>query len=162
MFIESGALSPSVSVLLLPFFFAISHVHYIFAEQRAQKKRGKELEEDVEDETLAEELISFRKALIIAAFKLCYTQVFGIYSGYVYVNSGSLWPAIALHSHCNYFGFPSFGNLFSNNIPRTERIFISILYIAGVFIVFGYFSFFTVPGEGETGPWWQQEETTKI
>ena len=30
MFIESGALGPSSSVLLLPFFFAISHLHQMF------------------------------------------------------------------------------------------------------------------------------------
>lgn len=30
MFIESGALGPSSSVLLLPFFFAISHLHHMF------------------------------------------------------------------------------------------------------------------------------------
>lgn len=30
MFIESGALGPVSSVLLLPFFFAISHLHHMF------------------------------------------------------------------------------------------------------------------------------------
>ena len=44
MFIESGALSPRSSVLLLPFFFAISHLHHMFDQQRTQKKRAKELQ----------------------------------------------------------------------------------------------------------------------
>lgn len=30
MFLESGALGIKTSVLLLPFFFAISHLHHIF------------------------------------------------------------------------------------------------------------------------------------
>ncbi len=34
MFVESGALSVRSSVLLLPFFFAISHLHHIFDQKR--------------------------------------------------------------------------------------------------------------------------------
>lgn len=45
-----------------------------------------------------DEYISFKKAVLIAVFKLAYTQIFGIYSGYVYVQTGSLWAAIALHA----------------------------------------------------------------
>ena len=32
MFIESNALTPAMSVVLLPFFFAISHLHHIFEQ----------------------------------------------------------------------------------------------------------------------------------
>ena len=32
MFIESNALSPESSVLLLPFYFAISHLHHMFEQ----------------------------------------------------------------------------------------------------------------------------------
>ena len=34
MFLESGALGPTTSVLFLPFFFAISHLHQIFEQKR--------------------------------------------------------------------------------------------------------------------------------
>ena len=99
--------------------------------------------------TLDEEYVSFRNAVIIALFKIFYTQVFGYYSGLVYVNTGSLWPAIALHAQCNFFGFPSFGNLFSSDFRRSERIFVSILYLIGVCFIFRYIDFFTKPSQEE-------------
>jgi predicted Abi (CAAX) family protease len=46
--------------------------------------------------------------LMAKLFQLCYTQVFGIYAGYVYASTGSFWAAAFLHSQCNLFGFPHF------------------------------------------------------
>lgn len=35
--------------------------------------------------TMYEEYVSFKKAIVIALFKLSYTQLFGIYAGLVYI-----------------------------------------------------------------------------
>lgn len=37
-FIETGRYSPKIIVLVTPLFFAISHVHHVIHQQRAQKK----------------------------------------------------------------------------------------------------------------------------
>ena len=112
MFVESGALTVGVSVILLPFFFAISHLHHTFDQKRRQDKAAEEQAKDKEDTTtLYAEYISYKQAIKVSLFKISYTQIFGIYSGLVYANTGSVWPAIVLHSHCNFFGFPSFDNL---------------------------------------------------
>ncbi len=63
--------------------------------------------------TMYEEYVSFKKAVLIAIIKLGYTQVFGIYSGFVYLHTGSIWAAIALHAQCNFFGFPSFQSIWN-------------------------------------------------
>ena len=73
---------------------------------------------------------------MIALLKLTYTQIFGIYAGLVYVSTGSIWPAIALHAQCNFFGFPSFGSLLNEDFRRSERILVGILYVAGIIIIF--------------------------
>jgi prenyl protein peptidase len=86
--------------------------------------------------------ISKRKSLLIALLKLGYTQVFGMYSGMVYIKTGSLWAAIALHSQCNFFGFPSFGNLFNNNYRNTDRLMAVALYVIGTAIFFYTFNWF--------------------
>ena len=106
--------------------------------------------------SIYDEYISFKKALVIAVFKLMYTQVFGIYSGFIYISTGSVWPAIALHSQCNLFGFPSFQNIMCEDFRRSERILVLILYLAGVFIVFRYFNWFMGPdlARGDEEPWW--------
>ena len=54
--------------------------------------------EEHAEQTPYDELVSFRKALLIALFKLAYTELFGIYAGFVYINTGSVWAAIALHA----------------------------------------------------------------
>ena len=111
--------------------------------------------------SIYEEYVSFKKALLIAVFKLSFTQVFGIYSGFVYISTGSLWPVILLHSQCNFFGFPSFQNLMNQDFRRSERILVLILYIAGVIIVFRCFDWFVAPdlSRGEKMPWWITSST---
>ena len=106
-FIETGRYTPKVIVLVTPLFFAISHVHHVIHQQRAQNKLKAALG-DKEKITHLQEEISLQKAILIALFKVTYTEIFGIYAGFVYVNTGSLWPAIALHSYCNLLGFPTF------------------------------------------------------
>jgi len=91
---------------------------------------------------------------LVSLLRISYTQIFGIYSGFVYINTGSVWPAVALHAHCNFFGLPSFINLANEDIRRSERLLILALYLTGVIIVFTCFNWFTVPVTGDQMPWW--------
>lgn len=143
MFVESGALTVGISVILLPFFFAISHLHHVFDQKRRQDKAAKEQAKDKVDTTMYAEYISYKKAIVVSLFRIAYTQIFGIYSGLVYANTGSLWPAFVLHAQCNFFGFPTFDNLMNQDIRRTERILILLLYVIGVIIIFTCFNWFT-------------------
>ena len=93
--------------------------------------------------------------ILVSVLRISYTQVFGIFAGFVYVNTGSVWPAVALHAHCNFFGLPSFANLMNEDIRRSERTLIIILYLAGIVIVFTSFNWFTEPAKGDVLPWWQ-------
>ena len=102
-----------------------------------------------------EEYVSFRKALLIALFKLAYTELFGIYAGFVYIGTGSLWPAIALHAQCNFFGFPSFENIANAKVRNSDRIAALLLYIGGTVILFYSFTWFT---DGQ--PWWEEYPVT--
>ena len=113
--------------------------------------RQKALLEKQHVETHMEEYVSFRKALLIAVFKLAYTEIFGIYAGFVYIGTGSLWPAIALHSYCNFFGFPSFENIVNSRVRNSDRLIALILYIVGTAIMFYSFTWFT-----DGTPWWEE------
>lgn len=136
IFMESGALTQSQAVFVLPVFFAISHIHHVFKLRK-------------------EEQITKRKALLMCAFQVMYTQIFGLYGGLVYVRTGSIWPAFALHSQCNYFGFPSFSNFFNRDYKLTDRVFAGVLYVVGVIL---FFIFFDRIFSGHT-PWWSQDQT---
>lgn len=77
LMVESDSLSEWNSVLIVPFFFAISHLHH-------------EIFVDAEKNVM--------QLLAKCTFRITYTQIFGIYSGLVYIKTGSIWPAIFLHS----------------------------------------------------------------
>ena len=129
LMLESNSLDEVAAVLILPLFFSLSHLHH---ELFVEEKRAKRL------------------VVLRCVFKLAYTQIFGIYSGLVYIRTGSIWPAFALHSQCNYFGFPGFGQIFNKNHRRTLRAATAALYLFG--LVFYYFSFDLVfPG---SPTWW--------
>jgi prenyl protein peptidase len=82
-----------------------------------------------------------------------FTQIFGLYSGLVYIKTGSIWPAIALHSQCNFFGFPSFKNFYDRRFRMTDRIVAGALYVLGLVLFFVYFSrVFDDP----TPRWWNE------
>ena len=108
-----------------------------------------------EDKNLYEEYITYKKMILVSVLRISYTQIFGIYSGFVYVMTGSVWPAVALHAQCNFFGLPSFANIKNEDIRRTERMLLIILYLCGIVIVFTCFTWFTKPVEGDVLPFWQ-------
>ena len=151
VFIESGKYTPTYCVLLTPLFFAISHLHHVFEQQRNQwTLRQKLLQEKEHIESHLEEYVSLKKAMLIALFKLAYTEIFGIYAGFVYIGTGSLWPAIALHSYCNLLGFPSFENLLDKGERLSNRIIAGVLYVIGTIFLFYFFTWFT-----DGNPWWE-------
>jgi len=107
--------------------------------------------------------VSLKQALLISLFKLLYTQIFGIYAGFVYLKTGSLWPAVALHSYCNYLGFPAIQNLIGRDYRNTDRIICILLYLGGAFItIFKFNWFFNCPEASlETNlPWWDLPAAT--
>eukprot|EP00347_Sterkiella_histriomuscorum_P020788 403336457 len=126
IFVEANIMSLNKCVLILPAFFAIAHLHHLFQQRHLPKDQ-------------------FRRVLMGKLFQLCFTQVFGIYAGYVYVYTGSLWAAIALHAQCNYFGFPSFGNLFDENYSSTKRQIVGYLYLVGIILFYNTLGVFLNP-----------------
>merc|ERR1712094_132494 len=74
---------------------------------------------------------------VISLFKILYTTVFGIYSGWIYLRTGSLWAAILLHGHCNFFGVPNFGMVFDKAVYLPKRIVMGLMYVIGTI---GFFS----------------------
>lgn len=122
--IESGMLSQINAVYIMPIFFAVSHLHHAISERKTMQTKK-------------------RKLLLFTLLRLSYTQIFGIYSGLVYIKTGSIWPAVALHSQCNFFGFPSFNKLFDQECKLTDRIFATAFYVLGVvFVLTSFNSFF--------------------
>lgn len=77
-----------------------------------------------------------RYTLIPVLFQVGFTTVFGLYVGYIFVVTGSLFNVIIIHGFCNYMGIPLF-RCFDPYHPsyRYQRS-ISITYVVGIVAFF--------------------------
>ncbi|TNV86749.1 hypothetical protein FGO68_gene4131 [Halteria grandinella] len=126
IFLEADVMSVNKCVLICPLFFAIAHIHQLWR-----------------DRNLPKEL--FKRKAIGKLFQLCFTQVFGIYAGYVYAYTGEFWAIVALHAQCNFFGFPQIQNCFDENFTLARRLIIGYIYLIGIVLYYNSFSFFMNP-----------------
>ena len=116
----------STCLYILPIYFAIAHLNTFYNTKITNSQQ-------------------LKNALLQIVFKLIYTQIFGIYSGWVYIRSmnnienqgkGIIISAIVLHAQCNWFGFPSLGKIFDYKIYLPKRIVIAIVYLIGIILFF--------------------------
>jgi len=112
------------SCILAPSFFAIAHLHHIF-----------------EGYIMGEEL---KTLLIIHLFQFSYTYIFGLYSCYLFLRTGQIWPSFISHSFCNFMGVPNISQLLvAFNLKF--RLVISFIYVFGLVMFFYLMATMTEP-----------------
>eukprot|EP00026_Physarum_polycephalum_P010988 Phypoly_transcript_11177.p1 GENE.Phypoly_transcript_11177~~Phypoly_transcript_11177.p1 ORF type:complete len:276 (+),score=32.03 Phypoly_transcript_11177:273-1100(+) len=110
----AGGFSPTTTILIVPLFFGIAHLHHIMQHLNTGA--------------------NLTNAIFTVVFQLGYTTIFGIYSAYIFVRTGHILPAIIAHAFCNYMGFPHFGD-----IPvHPKRNILAAAYVLGL-LAFFYF-----------------------
>lgn len=76
------------TIFLSPVIFGLAHIHH-FYEFRLSNPR-----------------VPFVAALLRSVFQLGFTTVFGAYATFIYLRTGSLLAACAIHAFCNCMGLP--------------------------------------------------------
>lgn len=76
------------TTLLSPLVFGLAHAHHLYEFR------------------VSHPAVPLSAALARSALQLCYTTLFGAYATFVYVRSGSLLAAFAVHVLCNCMGLP--------------------------------------------------------
>jgi prenyl protein peptidase len=109
---------PYLCLAFLPLYFAVAHAHILYSQRHLSAA-------------------DFRHAALMKLFQVSYTMLFGFYSAWIFTKSGCLWSAIALHSQCNYFGFPNFGVVLDWKTYLPKRILIGAMYLLGIVSFFG-------------------------
>ncbi|KZT39280.1 Abi-domain-containing protein [Sistotremastrum suecicum HHB10207 ss-3] len=87
--ISSGRSSRSL-IFLSPLWFGVAHLHHAWEVFQRNGKDSRAL----------------TQALTTCAFQLVYTTLFGWYSCYLFIRTGSVWPSISAHIFCNTLGLP--------------------------------------------------------
>lgn len=85
----------------------------------------------IEDLICNNQGISFQ-TLQPVLFQVVFTTIFGLYVGYVFVVTGSLYAVIVLHGFCNFMGLPNLRFLNPNSPAYKYRNGIAFTYIAGI------------------------------
>lgn len=109
----AGGWSFSSCVLLSPALFGLAHVHHLLNLTRS---RG----------------LPLRVALLSVLFQLGYTTAFGAYATFVYLRTGHLLSVVAVHTLCNFLGFPSLGWMSPSHPLYSRRHVIQLAVVAGV------------------------------
>lgn len=101
------------SVLLGCLSFGLSHLYHLVEAFRAPKHA--------------------RNIMVMSTlFQSCFTSVFGFYTGFLFVTTGSLYGTILVHSFCNYMGLPDISFMRENSPSFRYRWHILIAYIVGI------------------------------
>ena len=66
--------------------------------------------------------------LLQVFFQFGYTTVFGWYATHIFLSTGNLAGAVAVHTFCNWIGFPAIGEL----VHHQQRNVLLTTYIGGI------------------------------
>jgi len=109
----SASLSLKTIIFCSPFCFALAHTHHFIEHVRRTKSK--------------------KQALLQVLFQVFYTSLFGMYSNFLLIRTGSLIAVILAHTFCNHQGFPDIAFLFSSHEPLYEhRKWLGGVYLFGI------------------------------
>lgn len=78
--------STNHKIFITPLYFAAAHLHHAIKHYRTHR--------------------NLKNALLASSFQFSYTYLFGIYSTFLFLRTGSIYPPILSHILCNRLGFP--------------------------------------------------------
>ena len=111
--VASGC-SLTLAVVVSSVIFGTSHLYHLVEAFSLKKQKRKQ---------------KIHATLVQAA----YTTVFGLYVGYLFVGTGTLFAPVVAHSFCNYMGLPDLSFLTpSSESPYKYRYYIVGAYLVGI------------------------------
>ena len=102
------------SIYITPLFFGIAHLHHMI-------------------ESILTTNMPLKLILLQNLFQFSYTYLFGLYSSFLFLRTGSFYASFLNHSFCNYMGFPNINELI-NDFKGRMRLFITFVYFFGLFM----------------------------
>lgn len=119
-------LSANYSILevtfFAPLFFGVAHVHHMVVKLQ----NG----------------VPFTMALISSMVQFSYTYLFGAYSAYAFIRTGSVVAVFLSHAFCNFMGLPDLNFLQQSSKLYRYRVLILASYIIGITGFASTFHFF--------------------
>lgn len=117
------AIGEQYAVLLCPVFFGIAHIHHLIDWYR------------INDNT------SFQQACFSVILQICYTSVFGLFAGFLFVRTRHLVGLVLCHSLCNLMGLPPIYSA----LMHPKKYLILAVYVTGTILFFSLLFPLTTP-----------------
>jgi membrane protease YdiL (CAAX protease family) len=108
-----AGMSPVRVAFVSPLCFGVAHFHHAMA----RLSKGENL----------------HTVLIVTSFQFVYTSLFGSYSAYAFIRTGSVTAVTMSHAYCNWMGLPDFNFVQPNHPMYQHRMLVFASFIAGVF-----------------------------
>lgn len=108
-----SGMSPLRVTLVSPLCFGVAHIHHAMA----RLSKGERLQ----------------SVLIVTAFQFVYTSLFGSYSAYAFIRTGSVTAVTMSHAYCNWMGLPDFNFVQPNHPMYRHKVILLAAFIIGVF-----------------------------
>ncbi len=77
-------------IFITPLYFGFAHIHHSYSLYIQHK-------------------YPFVSIVLSTFFQLCYTTLFGMFTAFLYLRTGTIWAPIVSHSFCNMMGIPAIG-----------------------------------------------------
>eukprot|EP00927_Polykrikos_kofoidii_P068695 TRINITY_DN6401_c0_g3_i1.p1 TRINITY_DN6401_c0_g3~~TRINITY_DN6401_c0_g3_i1.p1 ORF type:complete len:305 (+),score=35.81 TRINITY_DN6401_c0_g3_i1:22-915(+) len=131
----AASIPQAAIIFLSPLCFALAHAHHIVEHYRRERNK--------------------KAACMQVAFQLFYTSIFGTFSNFLLLRTGSTVAVILAHTFCNIQGFPDLEFLVSRrNLLHKYRAWLGATYIIGIVmfsallfrLTSGFASTFVPPG----------------
>eukprot|EP00928_Gymnodinium_smaydae_P004497 TRINITY_DN11522_c0_g1_i3.p1 TRINITY_DN11522_c0_g1~~TRINITY_DN11522_c0_g1_i3.p1 ORF type:complete len:300 (+),score=62.61 TRINITY_DN11522_c0_g1_i3:91-990(+) len=110
---DSALISKGIIIFCSPLCFALAHTHHFVEHVRRY-----------EDKSVA---------LMQVAFQVFYTSLFGMYTTFLLLRTGSTVAVVLTHGFCNHQGFPDILFLVQKRHPlHGDRLLLGVVYLLGV------------------------------
>ncbi|TFK68450.1 Abi-domain-containing protein [Pluteus cervinus] len=116
--------SRSMMIFCSPLVFGLAHIHHAWETYNRYGRTA----------------VAAKRAILGSVFQFAYTSVFGFHCAYLFIRTGSVFPAIMSHIFCNVMGVPQLSWEVRKHPSWKESIY--VVYVVGIV---GYVSLL--------GPW---------
>lgn len=113
----AGGWSFTFAMLCSPVVFGLAHLHHLINLVRYNG-------------------YSLQQGVVVVAFQLFYTTLFGTFASFVFLRTGSLLGCIACHCFCNLMGFPDLSWWGAHSALYPHRSVIGATFVVGM-VLFG-------------------------
>jgi len=111
------------AIFISPLFFGLAHFHHMVEHFNRNHQEN-------------HNRLTALNIIFIHLFQFSYTYVFGVYSSFLFIQTGHFLPSFLVHTLCNGLGLPDIGSLIHMQGVWLKKCFFYTCYLVGVWLFY--------------------------